>query len=89
VVCAAARLARYPTRNEGVRHSKWDPMSLKRVIQKIQLGKGAGATLFIMVKSLPKSALVETQVMLHTGREEVSEDGEIPRRCVSQFGSGG
>jgi len=41
-----------------------------------------------MIKSLPKFALVETQVLLHTGREELSEDDEKPRRCISQFASG-
>ncbi|KAF8529049.1 hypothetical protein BU17DRAFT_73260 [Hysterangium stoloniferum] len=51
-------------------------------------GKGAAVTLFIMIKSLPKLALVETQVLLHTGREELSEDDERPRRCISQFESG-
>ena len=37
---------------------------------------GAIPTLFLGVPALPKGALVEKQVMVHTGRFVVLEDGE-------------
>jgi diphthine-ammonia ligase len=33
-------------------------------------------TLFLVVKALPKDALIEKQVILHTGRCMISEDGD-------------
>ncbi|CAA7259881.1 unnamed protein product [Cyclocybe aegerita] len=42
--------------------------------------------LFLVVKELPKDALVEKQVLLHTGRCHVYEDGEsIIERCNPTF----
>lgn len=46
--------------------------------------KDAGATaLFVVVPELPKGALVEKQVMLHTGQcEIVEDDGTVVRGAV-------
>lgn len=48
-------------------------------------------TLFVTVKALPKNALIEKQVMLHTGRREIEDDeGEVedqiadPVLCASE-----
>ncbi|CAK5275596.1 unnamed protein product [Mycena citricolor] len=37
----------------------------------------ATPTLFVVVKGLPKDALVEKQIMLHTGSTQVTDDGEL------------
>lgn len=46
-------------------------------------------TLFLVSKELPKSALVEKQVLLHTGRCPVVDDGDvILQKCVPLFEQG-
>ncbi|OBZ70170.1 Diphthine--ammonia ligase [Grifola frondosa] len=40
-------------------------------------------TLFLVISALPKDALVEKQVFMHTGQSLVEEDDDIVRRSVS------
>jgi len=46
-----------------------------------QISPGEVPTLFVVVKSLPKEALIETQVLLHTTRKTLFDDDNDTDLC--------